>query len=54
MNDAIFANAPYVKSGRRTQNSQDGIYRDGGSQLLLQPVKSGDGYNATFDIGLQA
>jgi protocatechuate 3,4-dioxygenase beta subunit len=53
LNDSIFANAPYVKSGRRTQNSQDGIYRDGGSQLLLQPVKSGDGYNVTFDIGLQ-
>jgi protocatechuate 3,4-dioxygenase beta subunit len=53
MNDSIFANAPYVKSGRRTQNSQDGIYRDGGAQRLLQPVKNGDGLGATFDIGLQ-
>jgi len=53
LNDAVFANVPYVKSGRRTKNTEDGIYRDGGSQLLLQPVKSGDGYSASFDIGLQ-
>ena len=52
LNDAVFANAPYTKSGRRTLNSQDGIYRDGGTQLLLQPTKTADGYTASFDIGL--
>src|SRR5207237_106801 len=53
LNDAIFTNAPYVKSGRRTKNSEDG-FRDGGNQLTLQPTKKGSGYEASFDIGLQA
>lgn len=46
---------PYSSRGKRSMlNAQDGIYQNGGSQLLLQPTKQDDGsYAATFDIGLQ-
>ena len=55
MNTAVFARTPYSQKGNRadTPNATDGIYRNGGNQLLLD-VK-GDasrGYVATFDIGL--
>ncbi len=51
----IFKLAPYNQKGKQdTPNARDGIYRDGGEQLLLTLVKDakGEGYNATFDIGL--
>lgn len=51
----IFKLAPYSQKGQQdTLNEQDGIYRNGGDQLLLTLVKDekGEGYNATFDIGL--
>ncbi|MEO8611883.1 MAG: intradiol ring-cleavage dioxygenase [Chloroflexota bacterium] len=54
--DKIYAQEPYsAKTGRRTRNDSDGIFRDGGDQLTLQLVaaeKEEDGYVATFDIGL--
>ena len=53
LNDRIHALDPYVKKGRRdTPNAQDGIYRQGGAQLLLQPVKSATGYDAAFTVAL--
>ncbi len=53
LNDRIHALDPYVKKGRRdTPNAQDGIYRQGGAQLLLQPVKSAAGYDTGFTIAL--
>jgi protocatechuate 3,4-dioxygenase beta subunit len=52
--DQIYAQDPYASKGQRTTlNSNDSIYRNGGSQLLLNPTISADGYSATFDIGLQ-
>jgi protocatechuate 3,4-dioxygenase beta subunit len=52
--DQVHAQQPYAAKGRRTLlNDGDGIYRNGGSQLLLTPTRSTDGYAATFDIGLQ-
>lgn len=51
-NSAVFANAPY-KGDADVPNSRDGIYRNGGSQLLLTPTKDGDVYNASIDIGMQ-
>jgi protocatechuate 3,4-dioxygenase beta subunit len=46
---------PYASAGRRmVLNEGDGIYRQGGSQLLLRPVKQGNKWVASFDIGLQA
>ncbi len=54
LTDRVFETAPYAaQAGRRTRNPEDGIYRNGGSQLLLDVVEDGEGYRATFDIGLQ-
>jgi len=54
LSEKIFALAPYsTKAGRGTLNANDGIYRQGGSQLLLNPTQTGDGYAASFEIALQ-
>jgi len=51
--DQVHAAQPYASKGlNRMRNSADGIYRDGGDQLLIAPVASGDGYAANFAIGL--
>lgn len=52
--DQVYAQAPYSAKGQRTlRNEGDGIYNQGGRQLLLTPAMTTEGYNATFDIGLQ-
>ena len=52
--DAVFAQPPYAARGpRSTRNENDGIFRNGGSQLLLSPQREGDAYTADFQIGLQ-
>jgi len=52
--DLVHAQAPYKSKGRRnTLNTSDGIYQNGGSQLLLPLVAEGTGYAATFDLALQ-
>ena len=54
LSDQVLALPPYASKGSRdTRNAADSIYRSGGDQLLLNAVPSGDGYAATFDIGLQ-
>lgn len=52
--DQVYTQAPYNQKGaRNTRNSNDGIYRGGGSQLVLAPIADGQGgYTADFDIGL--
>ncbi len=52
--DGVLAAHPYAaKEGERPRNPDDGIFRGGGDQLLLD-VKEQDGrYSAVFDIGLQ-
>lgn len=52
--DRVDALEPYRRQGRRTTlNAQDGIYRNGGNQLLLSLTGSPtQGYRATFDVGL--
>ncbi len=56
LNDQVFAVAPYAQKGGagRLRNSGDGIFQQSGGKLTLAPTKtsSGDGYTATFDIGL--
>ena len=53
--DQVHATAPYAQKGQRTlRNDGDGIFGNGGSQLLLQ--LAGDaraGYSTTFEVGLQ-
>lgn len=52
--ERVFARAPYNTKGRRTgRNEDDGIFRRGGSDLMLDVAPDGDGYTTTFDIGLQ-
>jgi protocatechuate 3,4-dioxygenase beta subunit len=51
---SAYARAPYDQksdAGRR-RNDSDGIYRRGGSELLVAPSASGSGYAAALNIGL--
>jgi protocatechuate 3,4-dioxygenase beta subunit len=51
--ERIFAAEPYASRGRRwLRNADDGLFRDGGSQLLLTPEAEGKGYVATFDVAI--
>src|SRR4051812_15933758 len=53
LTDQVHAQPPYAAKGQRDlRNSGDGIYNQGGSQLVLNVSSSGDGYAATFDIAL--
>lgn len=52
--DRVHAAVPYAARGARTtRNADDGIYRRGGRQLTVPVAASGEGYGATFEIGLQ-
>jgi protocatechuate 3,4-dioxygenase beta subunit len=52
--DRVHAQKPYAeKVRRRVRNEEDGIFREGGSQLLLPLVPDGQGYTGRFDIGLR-
>jgi protocatechuate 3,4-dioxygenase beta subunit len=58
LTDAVYALSPYAARGARsTRNAQDGIYRQGGDRLTLEPtaaeIDGVAGYRATFDVGLQ-
>ena len=54
LTERVSAVEPYASQRRRwMRNADDGIFRDGGRQLLLAPEPDGQGYAATFDIGLQ-
>ncbi|HEY0706883.1 MAG TPA: intradiol ring-cleavage dioxygenase [Polyangia bacterium] len=54
LSDEVFTRAPYNRhAGRRTLNNADGIFQRGGSDLLLAPTTEGEGFAATFDVGLQ-
>jgi protocatechuate 3,4-dioxygenase beta subunit len=50
----VFAQEPYASKGLAdTPNARDGIYRNGGEQLLLALTPTDQGYASTFDVGLQ-
>lgn len=54
LTEHVFAMEPYASRGRRwMRNDDDAIFRDGGKQLLLAAEPDGDGYSASFAIGLQ-
>lgn len=53
LTDRVFAAAPYAGKGARDRrNADDGIYREGGSQLMLAVAPNGTGQRASFDLGL--
>ena len=53
LSDNVFSRPPYVARGPRpVRNSQDGVYRRGGSRLML-PISEQDGELAgSFSVGL--
>jgi protocatechuate 3,4-dioxygenase beta subunit len=54
LTDRVHAVAPYAAGRRRSmRNADDFLFRDGGSRLLLDPMRDAQGYAATLDIGLQ-
>lgn len=52
--DRVHAQAPYAGRGpRRMRNAADGIFRNGGEQLILRLEPDAQGYAGMFDIGLR-
>lgn len=50
--DQIYSQAPYAQKGRRdTTNDSDGIYRRGGTDLMLQLTKDAQGYVGMYKVG---
>jgi len=46
LTDQIHMQAPYNTKGRRTvKNQQDGIFQDGGEELILPVIREEDGYS---------
>lgn len=53
LSEQVFTRPPYASKGLGfLRNANDGIYRGGGDQTTLTLTPDGDGYRATFDIGL--
>jgi protocatechuate 3,4-dioxygenase beta subunit len=53
LTDQVHAQQPYAAKGQRDlRNSGDGIYNQGGSQLVLEVTQTSDGYAAGFNIAL--
>ncbi len=52
--DKVHLTDPYRDKGQRDlRNSRDGIFRDGGNQLILSLTELDKSYKAVFEIGLQ-
>jgi protocatechuate 3,4-dioxygenase beta subunit len=54
MTDRVHAAAPYASKGKgRTRNEQDGIFKNGGRQLILTVNETRDGYGGSFNVALR-
>ncbi len=53
LTDQIYNHPPYKAGEQRTLNHQDGIFQDGGEQLMLQLTPAAEGYVGKFAIGLE-
>ncbi len=52
--DVVHARDPYAAhTGRRMRNEQDGIFRNGGTQLLLPVIGDGQSYSASFNLAMR-
>ena len=53
--DRVHAGQPYAThAGQRTRNERDGIYKDGGPQLMLAVAEAAaGGYQASFDLAMK-
>jgi protocatechuate 3,4-dioxygenase beta subunit len=53
LTDKVLAKAPYnTKTGARVLNERDGIFGQGGRQLMMAVAEQGSGYKGSFDIGM--
>lgn len=54
ISDRVYSQTPYASKGQRTtKNTDDGIFADGGEQMLLKLTQNEQGYAASFDVGLR-
>jgi protocatechuate 3,4-dioxygenase beta subunit len=54
LTDQVYLQQPYAARGERTlRNEDDGIYGQSEGLLTLTVSRAGDGYAATFEIGIQ-
>lgn len=54
LTDRVHARPPYSAKGERSlRNARDGIFSDGGDQLMLAVTETRSGYAGTFDMALQ-
>lgn len=54
LTDRVHAEPPYARNGRRrVRNAADALYRRGGSDLMLQLARDGQGYSGRFELGLR-
>jgi len=52
--DHVYGQGVYASKGKHdVQNASDGIYRQSQGMTLLDVLKDGDGYKATFEIAIQ-
>jgi protocatechuate 3,4-dioxygenase beta subunit len=55
LTDRVYARDPYARRARRTvRNGGDGIFRAGGSRLILPVVENDAGYAGNFNVGLKS
>ena len=53
LTDRVYTSPPYAARGQRpTRNVRDILFVESGRQLMLAPTADGDGYSATFGVGL--
>ena len=54
LTDRVHTRTPYsAHTGQRVRNENDGIFRDGGTQLTLPVRETANGYSATFIVGMR-
>jgi protocatechuate 3,4-dioxygenase beta subunit len=55
VSDRVFARSPYAARGKRdVRNSDDGLFRRGGTRLLVPLAESRGGYAGDFSVGIMA
>lgn len=53
LNDRIYAKPPYTGRGEgKERNEDDGMFRDGGKELLLDVEQTKEGYAGVFELAL--
>jgi protocatechuate 3,4-dioxygenase beta subunit len=54
MTDRVHAREPYAAhAGKRMRNERDGIFRNGGTQLLLPLIEDAQNYAASFNLAMR-